>query len=115
VGVLRLVAVGGALETIMAGLACGEPSLLAWQELQRSALAFVTIPDVAAIRAVQFLAERNLAIGESGAAGLGAYLSLDATEKCALGLDSSSRILLFGTEGVTDRKVYANILASRQI
>src|SRR6202008_3086252 len=28
-----LAVVGGALDTIMAGLACGEPSLLAWQEL----------------------------------------------------------------------------------
>ena len=49
-------AIPGDLDTVMAGLACGEPSLLAWQELERSAAAFMAIPDEAALETMQLLA-----------------------------------------------------------
>ena len=45
----ELTAIPGDLDTLMAGLACGEPSLLAWQELDRAAAAFMAIPDAAAV------------------------------------------------------------------
>ena len=48
--------VTGNLETIMAGLACGEPSLLAWQELERAAFAFMSVTDQAAIGSLHHLA-----------------------------------------------------------
>ena len=41
--------IAGDLDTLMAGLACGEPSLLAWQELERGAAAFMAVPDAAAV------------------------------------------------------------------
>ena len=44
----------------MAGLACGEPSLLAWQELERSAAAFMAIPDVAAVDCMRLLAAEGM-------------------------------------------------------
>jgi diaminopropionate ammonia-lyase len=140
--------VHGDLETIMAGLACGEPSLLAWQELERAAFAFMSIPDEAAIACLRWLAglgeaggsppggfagardsawageapgpQRHeaggVAIGESGVAGL-AGLLLAAAHPAArekLRLARDSRVLLFGTEGVTDPVVYDDILHSRQ-
>ena len=37
--------VPGNLDTLMAGLACGEPSVVAWQELDQAAAAFMAIPD----------------------------------------------------------------------
>ena len=46
-------AVAGDLDTLMAGLACGEPSLLAWQELERGAQAFMAVPDEAAVMSAQ--------------------------------------------------------------
>ena len=96
--------VHGDLETIMAGLACGEPSLLAWQELERAASAFMSIPDDAAADALRLLADAGVAIGESGVAGLaGLRLAVaDPAARAAAALDDDSRILLFGTEGVTD-------------
>ena len=45
-------AVGGDLETLMAGLACGEPSRLAWALLRDGADAFMAITDEAASRPV---------------------------------------------------------------
>ena len=102
----------GPLDTIMAGLACGEPSLLAWQELDRAAAAFLAIPDEAAIDAMRWLAARGIVSGESGAAGLAALLlaASDPAARAALGLDAGSRILLFSTEGATDPGLYASLV-----
>lgn len=52
----RVTAVHGALDTLMAGLACGEVSLLAWRILQQGADAFATIDDEAAVAAMRLLA-----------------------------------------------------------
>jgi diaminopropionate ammonia-lyase len=108
--------VRGALTTIMAGLACGEPSLLAWQELERAPFAFMSIPDSAAIFCLRLLASRGIPIGESGVAGLAGFLlaAADPEGRKALRLTGDSRILLFGTEGITDSVVYDEMLCSRQ-
>ncbi|MBP0445205.1 diaminopropionate ammonia-lyase [Roseomonas sp. SSH11] len=106
--------VPGELDTIMAGLACGEPSLLAWQELERAAFAFMAIPDSAAIAAMRLLARRDppLEAGESGVAGLAglALVAQDPQARAALGLSAGSQVLLFGTEGATDRDVYESLV-----
>jgi diaminopropionate ammonia-lyase len=108
--------VGGALNTIMAGLACGEPSLIAWQELEHAAFAFMSIPDAAAAFCLRSLASRGLPIGKSGVAGLAGFLlaAADPTFRKALHITGDSRILLFGTEGITDSAVYNEMLHSRQ-
>jgi diaminopropionate ammonia-lyase len=104
-------AVGGDLATVMAGLACGEPSLLAWTELDRGAAAFMAIPDAAAIATLRLLARHGLAIGESGVAGLAGLLlaASDPAARETLGLTAASRVLLFGTEGATDPDVYRRL------
>ncbi len=109
----RAVPAPGALDTIMAGLACGEPSLLAWQELDRSAAAFMAIPDAAAVDAMRLLAAAGVVSGESGAAGLAALLlaAADPAARAMLGLDAGSRVLLFSTEGATDPALYQGLLA----
>lgn len=109
-----LTTVHGDLDTIMAGLACGEPSLLAWQELERAAWAFLAIPDAAAADALRLLADRGLSIGESGIAGLAALrlAMTDPDTRDMLRLTADSRILLFGTEGITDLVTYENIRGS---
>jgi diaminopropionate ammonia-lyase len=110
----ELTSVDGDLDTLMAGLACGEPSLLAWQELERAAFAFMAVPDDSAVACMRLLARRQpkLVAGESAVAGL-AGLLLAAREpfaRSALGLAEDSRILLFGTEGATDPEVYARLV-----
>ncbi|BDG71379.1 diaminopropionate ammonia-lyase [Roseomonas fluvialis] len=110
------VTVPGDLDTLMAGLACGEPSLLAWQELERSAFAFCSVTDDSAVACMRLLAARRppVVAGESAVAGLAALL-LAAREpfaRTALGLDEHSRVLLFGTEGATDPEVYGRLVGT---
>lgn len=107
--------VPGELGTLMAGLACGEPSLLAWGELERAAFAFMAIPDSAAIAAMRLLARRAPPIeaGESGAAGLAglALAARDGAAREALGLGPESRALVFSTEGATDINLYERLVS----
>ena len=99
------------LDTVMAGLACGEPSLLAWQELDRAATAFMAIPDDAAVDAMRVLARQGVESGESGAAGLAGLLlaAADPAVRASLGLNGESRVLAFSTEGATDAALYAKL------
>lgn len=109
-------AVHGALDTVMAGLACGEPSLIAWPILAGGAGAFMAIPDAAATAAMRLLASgeagATIVGGESGVAGLaGLIVAAGAPAlRQALGLDTGSRVLLIGSEGDTDPDVYASIV-----
>jgi diaminopropionate ammonia-lyase len=105
----RPVAVEGDLDTVMAGLACGEPSLLAWRVLDELAHAFLAIPDHAAVQVMRLLAEgvggdRPLVIGESGVAGLAGALAAAGCPALAepLSLGPQSRVSVIGTEGATD-------------
>jgi diaminopropionate ammonia-lyase len=108
----RWTTVGGDLDTIMAGLACGEPSELAWALLSPGADAFVTIPDERAAETMRELAGLGIAAGESGVAGLAGFLAIarDAGIRAALGLGPNSRILCIGTEGATDPDIYREIV-----
>lgn len=101
-------AIPGDLDTLMAGLACGEPSLLAWQELARGAAAFMAVPDAAAVECMRLLAGLGMVAGESGVAGLAGLLVAagDPAARAALGIDADSRVLLFSTEGATDPELY---------
>ena len=110
-----ITAVGGDLDTIMAGLACGEPSLLAWRELERAASAFVAVPDAAAIATMGALAELGIVAGESGAAGLAGLLlaAADDDARAKIGLTPHSRVLCFNTEGATDPSLYERLVTVR--
>ena len=107
------VLVPGELDTLMAGLACGEPSKLAWAELGRAGFAFMAIPDAAAVSAMRTLAGLGIVIGESGVAGLAglALVAADPTARRDLGLTPDSRVLVVGTEGATDPALYARLVA----
>ncbi|HEX6143464.1 MAG TPA: diaminopropionate ammonia-lyase [Geminicoccaceae bacterium] len=113
----RPAAVAGDLETVMAGLSCGEPSLLAWTVLERAAHAFMTVPDHAAEAVMRLLAEPTgddppVVAGESAVAGLAGAIAAVAVPEVAarLALDRSSRVLVFGTEGATDPDLYRRIV-----
>ncbi len=108
------VTVAGELDTLMAGLACGEPSLLAWQELERGAYAFMAVSDDSAVDCMRLLARRDpkLVAGESAVAGLAALLlaAREPLSRTMLGLGAESRVLLFGTEGATDPDLYTRLI-----
>lgn len=106
-------------ETVMAGLSCGEVSLLAWPLIQKGASHVVTIPDTGVGTMVRWLAnpsdgERPSVIGgECSASGLIALLAIQQDSALAHGMsiDSDARILVIGTEGNTDAELYDNIIA----
>lgn len=112
----RPVAVTGSLDTVMAGLACGEVSPAAWEIVHGAAHSSVALDDRYALEAVRAFAapvagDPTVVSGETGAAGLAALLA--AREQSALGelleLDASSRVLLIGSEGDTDPEIYRRI------
>jgi diaminopropionate ammonia-lyase len=113
----KLTTLTGDIETVMAGLCCGEPSASAWTLLEPGADAFVTIPDDAALAMMRVLADAiagdaPIVCGESSAAGPAALQAImaDAQAASALGLRSQSRVLLLGTEGDTDPELYERIV-----
>ena len=101
-------------ETMMAGLSCGEPSILGWKILEKGADDFVTISDQSIPSMMRLLANNNPSIeaGESSVAGLAALIEITKNNKIAekIGINSESIILLFGTEGATDQEVYNSIV-----
>lgn len=112
----KLTAVEGDLDTLMAGLACGEVSALAWEILQDHGDFAIEVTDDQAIAAMKWLAlpdgDPAIVAGESAVAGLAALAVTmkDAEARAMLDLDATSRVLLFGTEGDTDPTLYTQLV-----
>ena len=99
-------AASGTVDSVMAGLACGEVSPLAWRFLETSVDVFMTVTDAEAVAAMRTLAQPPdgdipILSGESGAAGFAALP--------ALGLDPTARVLLLNTEGATAPALYESL------
>ena len=101
-------------ETMMAGLSCGEPSLLGWEILDKGTDDFVTISDQSIPSMMRLLSNNNPPIeaGESSVAGIAALIEITKNHKIAekIGINSESVVLLFGTEGATDPEIYNSII-----
>jgi diaminopropionate ammonia-lyase len=112
--------VTGNLDTVMAGLACGEPNSIAWDILRNHTRVFVSCPDWVTAKGMRMLGvpvagDPTVISGESGAVGFGllaTVMSNPAYEelKAAIGLDEDSRVLCFSTEGNTDRDRYRSVV-----
>ena len=94
------VIVHGSLETVMAGLACGEVSELAWEILRGGVNACVAVDDAYALDAMRRLArpapgDPPVVAGETGGAGLAALLAaMDHPDiRRTLALDVNSRVI----------------------
>jgi len=111
-GELRVVE--GDLETLMAGLACGEVSQIAWQILDHGTDDFITLSEDAVAPSMIALQQHTPSIeaGESAVAGLAATLVAagNAQWREELGLDERSRVLVLGTEGATDPELYQELV-----
>lgn len=111
------VVVDGALDTVMAGLACGEVSELAWEILKGGVNAALRVDDAYALSAMRVLAQPlagdpPIVAGETGGAGLAALLAAREHPgiRSLLALDERSRVLLLGSEGDTDPAIYRQIV-----
>ena len=101
-------------ETMMAGLSCGEPSLLGWEILSKGVDDFITISDASIPKSMRLLAKNKPSIeaGESSVAGLEGLMQTMNNKAVAkkISLNSNSIVLLFGTEGATDPEIYDAII-----
>jgi len=112
--------VTGDLDTIMAGLACGEPNTVAWNILRDYSDMFFSCPDYVAARGTRILAnpvsgDPDIISGESGSVGIGLLSLLLGREEYGeavrlLGIGKDSNILFISTEGDTDPKGYRKIV-----
>ena len=112
--------VTGDMDTIMAGLACGEPCTIAWEILKGVSSAFLSCPEYAAAEGMRRLAkpengDAQIVSGESGASAFGCVTEILTDNRLAnireaLGIDEDSRLLFFSTEGATDGKNYRAIV-----
>jgi len=104
-------------ETAMGGMSCGDVSTVAWEILKNSANHSLTISDdaisiVVALLAKAKLSDEEIIAGECAVPGIIALIGLfknkDYVNK--LELNSNSRVLLFGCEGLTDNEMYQKLL-----
>ncbi|MBV7389681.1 diaminopropionate ammonia-lyase [Enterococcus alishanensis] len=112
--------VDGDLDTIMAGLACGEPNTISFDILKNHVDYFVSCPDWVAAKGMRMLGnpvkgDQQVISGESGAVGMGLVAALMQDPeyvdlKNALELNSESEVLMFSTEGDTDPDNYKHIV-----
>jgi diaminopropionate ammonia-lyase len=107
----------GTIDSIMAGLACGQTSPLAWRFLQSSVDYFMTLADRNAITAMRQVAAGEygdvpIVGGESGVAGVAGllWLTRDPSVAARAGLDAHSSVLLVNTEGATAPSIYREIV-----
>lgn len=117
-GKIRIV--DGDMQTIMAGLACGEPNTISWDILKNHVDTFVSAPDWVAAQGMRMLAaplkgDVPVTSGESGAVPFGVLSSIMLMDEYRelrehLGLGKDSRVLLFSTEGDTDPERYKAIV-----
>ncbi len=103
----RIASLPGIQDSMMTGLNCGTPSLVAWPLVSQGLDLFIAIDDGWSCRSVQDLAAESILTAETGAAGL-AGLSALLTEPHAaairqeLGITADTRILVLITEGISD-------------
>jgi diaminopropionate ammonia-lyase len=93
-------------DSIMAGLNCGTPSIVAWDDVLHGYDVFVTVTDDDARDAMRLLHEDGIEAGESGAAGLAGLLAHAA----GLGLGEQDDVIVLVTEGVTHPVAYRDII-----
>ncbi|WP_411843408.1 diaminopropionate ammonia-lyase [Salinicoccus sp. HZC-1] len=114
------VRVNGELDSMMAGLCCGEPSPQAWNILKSITDYFVSCDDSISARGMRVFdqpagKDERVVSGESGAVTLGLLDEIMTNEaygefKNLLGLNEASKVLIINTEGDTDPVNYKKIV-----
>jgi len=108
--------VPGPHRSIMAGLNCGLPSMIAFPLVMAGFDAFVAVTDDHARRAMRDLASVCVVSGETGAAGLaGLDVVLARRHEWDVPLGPDSSVLVLSTEGATDPVAYHEIVGHEPV
>ena len=112
--------VGGDMQTLMAGLACGEPNTVSWPMLRDNVACFISASDCLAANGMRILAaplsgDPAVVSGESGAIGTGLLYEIMKNPEFAplkeqLKLDQNAHVLLISTEGDTSPDIYEQVV-----
>lgn len=115
-----IVNVNDDLDTIMAGLACGEPCTIGWEILKANAAGFMSCDDSLAATGMRVLAnpignDPKVVSGESGAIGLGVLYTLATHPEAKnimkqFGFNKNSTVFILSTEGNTDPVNYQKVI-----
>ncbi len=115
--------VTGKMDSMMAGLCCGEPCTISWDIIDNFAGAFAACSDEYAADGMCLLGrpqggDARIVSGESGAVTAGVLHAVMAENRLAplrmaLGLNAGSRVLLISTEGDTDKVNYLKVLTGK--
>lgn len=115
--------VTGRMNSMMAGLCCGEPCTVSWDIINNFASAFIACSDDYAASGMRLLGmpqseDMRIVSGESGAVTAGVLAALMQNPELAqlrneLELDENSRVLLISTEGATDKVNYLKVLSGK--
>jgi diaminopropionate ammonia-lyase len=114
----QIVSVPGPHDSVMAGLNCGTPSLVAWPILRDGLDATIAIADGPVLDEVARVAALGVEVGECSAAAVAAAAEVLAgpyadERRSRLRIGPDATVLLFATEGVTDREAFARALDER--
>ena len=104
-------------ESIMGGMSCGDVSTVAWDILKNSSNYCLSISDqgiasVVALLSNEEFSKNKIIAGECGVPGIISLISLmkDQEKIKDIGINKNSKILLIGCEGLTDQKMYDQLL-----
>lgn len=110
--------VDGDMDSIMAGLSCGVPNPISWEIIRNFADGYFSCDDVLTANGMRILGnpladDPHVVAGESGAVGTGLVDEIkkhrpDIAQQ--IGLNASSRVIMFCTEGDTDTKNYRDVV-----
>ncbi len=116
----EIVNVSGELNSIMAGLACGEPNPITWPVLKDCSNHFAAVDDSVSATGMRVLGnplsdDERVISGESGAITLGLLHKLcregaDQATRDELSLNQDAVVMLFSTEGDTNAARYRDIV-----
>jgi diaminopropionate ammonia-lyase len=109
----RITTVAGPHSSIMAGLNCGTPSMVAWPVISRGLAGVVVVDDGWARTAVRDLAAAGVEAGETGGAGLAGLAALRSrgrSSPLASAVPPGASVLVICTEGASDPVEWRRIL-----
>jgi diaminopropionate ammonia-lyase len=110
----RIITLDHPQESLMAGLNCGTPSVVAWPLISGGIDVYLAVDDARVPVAMRLLADDGIIAGETGSAGLAGLLRVvedpDPEARTALELAPDTRVLLLCTEGATDPQAYEQLV-----
>ena len=104
-------------ESLMGGMSCGEVSLVPWDIIKNSVRYCISLPDDDIAKTMKLLgnasfSKEKIIAGENSAPGVISLITSCEDEKIKekIGLNKDSNVMLIGSEGDSDQKMYQKLI-----